>query len=200
MAKTVSRRTFVKVAAGLIAFVPAAQVLALSPGSARAASVPRSGAERIENYLGGYASKVAPDNIQLRTYEGDYTLHLSGTTEIWKGKYDRSAVIEVGDRIEAWGQPRLGGHLDVERMWVNIVNLIGQISDIRQGPGVVYLTHQDRFRGPMSVVVDNSTLVPATAGEAPFAADRIALPEGRRLQIIGLLLKDGTVRATRILT
>lgn len=149
-------------------------------------------------YVGGTVTGVRPGQIQLHSYDGNYTLQLSAISQIWKGAWDRNATIEAGDRIDASGTRRPGGYFDVERMWVNIVNLIGPVSNAREGTDSVQFTQRDRFRGPISVVIDRQTAVVSNAQKQMFAPGQLHLAQGKVLQTIGVRFKDGSVHATRV--
>lgn len=192
-----SRRTFVKIAIGLLAFVPAARALATGVDSPPSPAGSQS-AGRVEKYLGGSVTGVAPGQVKLRSYDGEYVLRLTAGSQIWKGAWGNNAIIEVGDRIEAWGTRQDGGFFDVERMWVNIVNLIGPVSNIHEATDHLQLTQRDRFRGPLSVLIDSETLVVSNGAQQPYTPGQLHVTEGAAPQIIGLLLKDGSVRATRV--
>ena len=194
----ISRRTFVKLGVGLVAFVPAARALAAIPDTPSVGAGTRTGRRRAEKYLGGWVIGVAPGQLKVRAYDGQYVAQISKDSEIWKGDWDKNATIEAGDRIEARGTRRDGWYFDVERMWVNIVNLIGPVSNIRETTEHLQLTQQDRFRGPLSVAVDRRTLIVSSGQEQLYAPGQLRLIPGQRPQIIGLLLKDGSVRATRV--
>ncbi len=197
--KPVSRRILLKVGAGLVAFVPAARLLAAGPNERTPAPAsPAQGPKPIANHVGGTVEKIAPNLLAVKAYNGTFTLRLSTTSEVWKGKYDRNAIIDVGDRVEAWGQPQPGNNLDVERMWVNIVNLVGPISNIADNASTVALTCRDRHRGSLKVTIDQETLIPNGTQEVRYTQGVLSLQEGKQLQIIGLKLKDGSVRATRV--
>lgn len=193
----VSRRSFLKLGAGLVAFIPAARALAAVPGRARSATTGQP-APRVEKYVGGWVTGVQAGQIKLRSYDGDYVLQLSDSSQIWKGAWDRSASVEAGDRIDAWGTRQAGGRFDVERMWVNIVNLFGPVSNPRQATDGLHFTLRDRFRGSLSVLVDEHTTVVSAAGEHSYVPGQLHFTAGQSPQIIGLLLKDGSVRATRV--
>jgi len=197
--KPVSRRILLKVGAGLVAFVPAARLLAAGPNEhTPAPASPAEGPKPIVNHVGGTVEKIAPNLLAVKAYNGTFTLRLSGTSEVWKGKYDRNAIIDVGDRVEAWGQPQPGNNLDVERMWVNIVNLVGPISNVADNASTVALTCRDRHRGSLKVTIDQETLISNGTQEVRYTQGALSLQEGKQLQIIGLKLKDGSVRATRV--
>lgn len=193
----ISRRTFLKIGAGLVAFIPAARALARHRGRASAQATGRP-AGRVPNYVGGTVLGVRPNQIQLRSISGTYILRLSASSQIWKGSWNAGATIDVGDRIDAQGTPQAGDYFDVERMWVNIVNLIGPVSNLREDADTLQLTQRDRFRGQMAVTIDRQTAITSKSGERLYVPGQLTLAQGETTQIIGVRQKDGSVRATRI--
>ncbi len=83
-------------------------------------------------------------------------------------------------------------------MWVNIVNLIGPVSNLHEGTDALQLIQRDRFHGPLSVKIDRQTAIASSTGERLYAPGQLKLAQGNVIQIIGELLKDGSVRATRV--
>jgi hypothetical protein len=223
--QTVSRRTVlktpIKIGAGLVAFVPAMKSLtsgaratvsqaapSISPPPGITAPPPPpvtpTPRQVIDNYAGGIATAVSGGQITLSADPGSRSaslyLRLSTSTQIWEGDWNPGLPIEIGDHIDAWGNPRGQDVLDVEKMWVNIVNLMGTISDIRQVQGGLQLQHQDSRMGAHTVLVDQRTLVNRQANpEITYSAAAVSLDVGQFLQVIGLKLKDGTIKATRLL-
>ncbi|MGH2459203.1 MAG: hypothetical protein ACRDIY_10085 [Chloroflexota bacterium] len=192
-----SRRTFVKILAGLLAFVPASRALAAGVNT----PLPRTGnqpAPRVEKYLGGWVTGVAPGRVKVRSYDGEYILRLAANSQLWKGAWNSNSTVEVGDRVEAWGTRQVGGFFDVERMWVNIVNLIGPVSNIHETANQMQLSQRDRFRGLLSVTIDPQTIVVSNRTQRLYSPGQLRLTAGESAQIIGLLLKDVSVRATRV--
>lgn len=219
-------KTGLKIGAGLVAFVPVMRSLATdtraagsqatqpSPSSAispptgispppppPATVTPR---HIIQNYAGGNVVTVGENVITLKASPGSsrdtVELHLSASTQIWKGEWNPNAAIEVGDHVDAWGQPEGTNVLDVEKMWVNIVNLMGTISSIKQVQGGLLVQHQDSRTGAHTVIIDQRTIVDSQGSlEITYSNASVALHVGQLLQIIGLRLKDGTIRATRLL-
>lgn len=219
--RPVTRRTITRFVLGLVAFVPAARSLGLGPNkdvTPAALAQPRPpqppgppppppppppvGASLVvERFASGSVMEVNDKRILLTNpTRGTLVLHLSRTTAVWKGGWDSGRPIEVGDQVAAWGEPRAGGtEYDVEKMWVNIVNLQGRISNVRQGPSGPQFRLQDRYLGPQQVAMQSTTLINRPDGrETPFGADLVAPRDGQFLQVIGLRLKDGSVQATRV--
>lgn len=218
-------KTALKIGAGMVAFVPAMKSLTTDvrargaapaevgasppsnppPGVAAPPSPPATVSPRhiIENYAGGVVLSVTGSTITLRTDSGSRAaqieLHLSSSTRIWEGSWGSSLPIEGGDHIDAWGTPQGTNVLAVEKMWVNIVNLMGTVESVKQAPGGLQVQHQDSRTGTHSVVIDHRTIVDRQESPEVTYSSAIVLHPGQFLQIIGLRLKGGTVRATRLL-
>lgn len=199
---TTSRRTFLTfgaIGAGVLAFGSPALALA-PPHAGPAAGATGEPADRVPNYVGGTVLGVRSRQIQLRSIRGTFILRLSSTSQVWKGSWNSGATIDVGDRIDARGTPQSGGYFDVERMWVNITNLIGPVSSFHESGDILQLTQRDRFVGPRAVTIDRQTTITAKSGERLYVPGEFPLAEGEVLQVIGLQLKDGSIRATRVFT
>lgn len=197
--KTISRRSILKGLMAFAAFIPAAHVLA-SNRSGSAAQVdpttrptpptpPPPGASMlIEEYASGPAVAVDTDKLVIKTYDrGDVTLHLSSRTEVWENLYVKDIPIEVGDRITAWGPRRADGSHDVEKLWVNLVNLRGTMSNIKRGTSDLQFTLRDTRRGMFSIIIQQQA---SRVGNGPR--------ENQPCQVVGRKLKDGSVLAVTV--
>jgi hypothetical protein len=112
---------------------------------------------------------------------------------------DRAAPIAIADEIKAWGQPQADATFAVERMWVNIVNLIGPISGATTIAGGVRVQQQDRHTELHTVTIDARTIVEQDGRDHTYSSEVMQLREGERWQIIGVQLANGSVQATRLL-
>ncbi len=212
----VSRRTVAKVGLSLVAFVPAARALAAGGGSPSSAGrmpirstanlpppPPPGTSLVIDKFVSGNVVALSLPQIRIRTEApGDVLLYLSATTDVWEGRFVRTIPIEIGDRLTVWGTPRNGAKaFDVEKLWINIVNLIGPISRIQpEGQGLRF-SQRDRHMGATAVRIDPRTLIAGSAGlREPYSSRPIALREAQVIQVIGRRLKDGSVLATDVLT
>lgn len=213
--KLISRRTLTKTIVGLFAFIPAAKGLA---GQDQPLTLPQSiGVESIKipppprtaevflNFTYGIVEIAKPREITITTSNHNRNvLRLSSESQVWKGKWDRSISLEVGDEVRAWGHPNtIEGTLEVEKMWVNIVNLHGPVINLKKGPEEWQIQHQDIRMGKKLVKINQQTLLNSPNNdEITFGqkGENLAfLQEGQQVQIIGLKLKDESVLATRIL-
>lgn len=213
----VPRRAFLKMIFGLVAFAPAIRNLAaqdsdrsdnFSPKykldqdhSGILPPPPPPGASLVvEQFAAGNAVEVTPDRIVISTPDrGDVILHLSPNTESWEGRYVGDIPIVIGDDIRAWGPLRTETEHDVEKIWANLVNLRGTISDVVNEPGGLHFHHRDPRQGTHLVKLEPRTLIAVTDGpKIAFRDKGIHLREGQPVQVIGRKLRDGTVLATDV--
>jgi hypothetical protein len=119
-------------------------------------------------------------------------------TEVWKGKiFHDLSLIQVGDDFAARCRADNSGRLVAELIELNVVAFFGVITKV-EGGGEKF----EMFTNPKAdrqsgyekkrrvVVVDADTIFTASAKED--------LKAGRDVQMVGLDLRDGTVRATRL--
>ncbi len=174
-----SRYPLFEIALGLVTFMPTAWVLTHS-----------SNLEQPYN-VAGKVIQVSSEQVLLETIDhSNIVLHLSPKTFVWKQLWFRNSSIAVGDTVRAEGWREADGSLDVKTLFVNIVNLMGSISSIKQEPGGFQLCLQDRFLGSVLVKVRQQTLV-----RQPFGNRPVELHQGQLLRVIGRKLKDGSVVA-----
>ncbi len=203
----VTRRSFLqKVTGGLLAFIPASLALAeinkssaLGMSEAKITDMPQT--IIFENYAEGIAKKVNVDSIVVTTTRiGDVKLRLEAKSRIWKGDYLRTRPIEVGDEVIAWGQPYENGKIiNVEKIWVNIINVRGSISDIVPTTKGVDLFLNDTRTGKYLIQFDEQTSIMLPGGrEETFKGSNLQLKDGQRMQVIGLKLKGGGIQAGRV--
>ena len=119
-----------------------------------------------------------------------------GHTEVWKGKtYHDLSPVQIGDDFSARCRRDASGKLVAEVIWLNIVNYFGVITKVN-GDTFEMLTnpnaepHSAYVKKKLKVLVDGDTIFDASVKED--------LRPGRGVQMVGLDLKNGTVRATRL--
>jgi hypothetical protein len=119
-------------------------------------------------------------------------------TEVWKGKtfHDLSPVL-IGDDFSARCRADTSGKLVAELIELNVVNFFGVITKVDVGGErfeMLTNPNADKQSGyvkkKLQVSVDADTLFDASATED--------LKLGRDVQMVGLDLKHGTIRATRL--
>ena len=119
-----------------------------------------------------------------------------GNTEVWKGKtYHDLSPVQIGDDFSARCRRDASGRLVAEVIWLNIVNYFGVITKVNSDTFEM-LTNSNAdpnsayVKKKLKLLVDGDTIFDASAKED--------LRPGRGVQMVGLDLKNGTVRATRL--
>lgn len=76
------------------------------------------------------------------------------------------------------------------------MNLLGDVADVKADAHSASFIHNDRFRGPSSILVQPLTDIDDGKAERKSYKDRPLLPQnGKYVQIIGRLMKDNTILA-----
>ena len=131
---------------------------------------------------------------------GVVTLYLLPETDIWEGRWVKDIPMRAGDQVVAWGHRRPDGSLEVTKLWVNIVNLMGPIADLQKEGNNLRLRIRDRRRGWRGVLITPQTFIVLSAlPRMTFADNPVDFKAGQFLQIIGRELQDGLVLATDVL-
>lgn len=176
-----------KVAAGLIAFIPAARALATSAPDV------------IQKLVKGRVIEARPDLLVVETSDrGELILkipvgHADPTRRPFHGP-----PIETGDNLVAWVGPRRGGAYAVEQLWVNWTTLKGTVVELHQNHGLNLLVEAGPLAGTsVTVRIDSATTI-TTTQEAAAAGQRLAPALGQTIQVAGRTLKDGSVLAAQL--
>jgi len=145
----------------------------------------------------GTVKAISGNSISVSSGAQLLTFSADAETEIWKGKtfHDLSPV-QVGDDLWARCHRDPSGKLVAESVWLNIVNFFGVITRVDGGDRFEMLTNPNAdpqsayVKKKMIVQVDSATLFNDSAKED--------LKTGREVQMVGLDLKDGMIRAARL--
>jgi len=138
-------------------------------------------------FLSGRVVSIAPDHIVVGTADkGDVVLY-PAHYRIWDDLWVKEIPTEVGDTVTA-SDAAFGG----PQLYVNLVNLIGSISNVRWEADTVQfeMNYEIRYTGQRStdtIKVDGRALV---SGSGPR--------EGQRGQVVGRRLQDGSVLAVTV--
>jgi hypothetical protein len=144
----------------------------------------------------GTVKGVSGETISVDNDGKIVEIALDRNAEIWKGKtfHDLSPV-QIGDDLSARCRSAASGKLVCEAIWLNIVNYFAVITKVKRD-GFEILTNPDAdpqsayAKEIKTVQVDSDTMF------SDSAKDDLRL--GRNVQVIGLDLKNGTIRATRV--
>lgn len=216
----ISRRTFVRILAGLFAFIPAAKSLNAMAADGQDSSfqsthfspgdppeiIPHDQLEetlkaRIAN---GEILEIKRSSIVIKDYR-DYVLELVVTDEsiVWKGKYNTGNhfdsfphKIEIGDVVFARGI-RNNDLFAVEMMFVNIVNKYITVDKLEVGKEYARIIYSDGSRKNRVVELLPDYLKYKDILPAVLNAKK-QLP-GTTIQIVGLPLENGTIVACNVL-
>ena len=144
----------------------------------------------------GTVKAISGHVISVETGAQITSVFASEHSEIWKGKvlHDLSPV-QIGDDFSARCRADASGRLVAEVIWLNIVNFFGVITKVDGGDFEMLTNpnadpHSAYVKEKLRVSVDADTLFDASAKED--------LKPGREAQMVGLDLKNGTIKATRL--
>lgn len=171
-----------EIALGLMTFMPGVWAITHSDNTAQLC------------YESGKVVKVDTNQLLMKTIDHhDVVLHLSPKTFVWKPLEAGNSPVAVDDTIRAVGAREADGSVNVTQLFVNMVMLIGPITDIKQEAGGFQLHLQDRSLGSVLVQTGQQTVVRQTLG-----GGALELHEGQLIRITGYRLKDGSVLAKQL--
>ena len=146
----------------------------------------------------GTVKSISGNVISVDAGERVIAVFADGNTDIWKGKiFHDLSLVHVGDDFAGRCRADASGRLVADLIELNVVNFFGIITRVGGGGDSF-----DMFTNPkadpqsgyikknLKVTVDSDTLFSASAKED--------LKAGRDVQMVGLDLKNGTIRATRV--
>jgi hypothetical protein len=143
---------------------------------------------------------IAKDTLSVKNDQGTCVLHINAETTIWRGEtlHDTSAL-KLGDDIGAWATVDYPGReLTAEYVDANVDHWEGVITKVQKD--TIYLKFDKPIKGTGKVIFDDSTDFRSCAFED---LKRDCTPNdlkvGHSLDIIGLLLGERKLRATKVL-
>jgi len=158
-------------------------------------SVPAQHEEPLTAIVGTVQS-VSGNLIHVKSGAQLLTLHVDDHTEIWKGKVLRDlSPLEIGDDIWSRCRKDASGKLVAEAIWINIVNFFGVITRVN-GNTFEVLTNPNA--DPLSAYKKEYKLVRFDADTIFESSEKDDLKVGREVQTVGLHLRNGIVKATRV--
>jgi Domain of unknown function (DUF5666) len=173
----------------------------LYPSLERAPAADRLAEEREDDrqadlsYAGGFVVSIDDGRVVLEVAGISRVVQISNDAVVWKEFPVRPDAIELGDWLDARGLPRADGSLLATSgmVLVNVGRADGTVAEVDDG----CVTLDDggrRFSVPFS---DRLEVVSAVDGR-PRCEHVGALTPGMLADVVGLVLPDGTLRATRI--
>jgi hypothetical protein len=120
-------------------------------------------------------------------------IHVDSSTQVWKEHSVSFAAIERDDFVDVAGIPHQAGSLIARQVWANIIRFGGEVIQagtdsltIRSANGVIATIF---YSADLEVIADDGT---------PHPQGKKAIRRGRTVGGVGVLLKDGSRRATRV--
>jgi hypothetical protein len=146
--------------------------------------------------LVGTVQSISGNQIHVISGAKLVTLHVDDHTEIWKGKvlWDLSPL-EMGDDISARCR-KVSGELVAEAIWINIVNFSGVITKVK---GSTFEVFTNSNADPQSAYKKKNRLVRFDADTIFQSSEKRDLKVGRKVQTVGLDLRNGAVKATQVM-
>lgn len=209
-----SRRDFFKVSSAFLAFIPTIRNLMiidvvtenseLYPAELQNPPPPPPANVNLiaEKYESGIAQTIAPDHIVIKNYKGQVKLHISDETVVWDDiKWVGDLGCEIGDEVVAWGLRLSDNSLQCEKLYFNIVNFIGEVSEVNiindgQSEIITQFVQHDRFRGRQLISIVPFTLLDDGMTSRKLFKERPVLPKNQEtVQVIGRTMKNGTTLA-----
>ncbi len=143
----------------------------------------------------GTVQSVTGNQIHVISGAELLTLHVNDHTEIWKGKVlPDLPQLEMGDDISARCR-KLSGRLVAEAIWINIVNFFGVITKVK---GDIFEVFTNPNADPQSAYKKENKSVRFDDDTIFESSEKEDLKVGREVQTVGLDLKNGIVKATRV--
>jgi hypothetical protein len=144
----------------------------------------------------GKVQSVSGNTISVVTEDRVMEVMANANTEAWKGKTTHNlSQVQIEDDFAARCRTDDNGRLVAEAIWLNLVNF----------PGVITKVGDDSFEmltnpnaDPQSAYVKEMLKVIVDADTEFDNSAKEDLKVGRGVQLVGLDLKDGTIRATRV--
>ena len=144
----------------------------------------------------GTVTSVAGNRVYVNLGQELIALTADEHTEIWNGKvFPTVSVIEAGDEIMARCRRDSGGRWIAETMRINGFNAWGVIKRVTEN-GFEVLTYPNA--DPQSAYKKENKLIEIDADTSFTDSAREDLKQGRNVDVAGVNLRNGTVRATQV--
>lgn len=144
----------------------------------------------------GTVESVSGNLIHVKSGEQLLTIHVDDHTETWKGRmFHDLSPLQVGDDFWSRCRKDASGKLVAEAIWINIVNFFGVI---RRVNGNTFEVFTNPKADPHTGYTKENKLIRLDADTIFESSEKEDLKEGREVQTVGLDLRNGIVKATRV--
>lgn len=195
-----TRRTFLKMTTGFSALL-ATSLFGPTISNTSARSLVQADAQNDTTYpdgtifVQGKVTKVDKQQIIVQDDEHGVTTALDYSPEamIWKGEVTSWDMIEVDDFVFARGLP-VKENVVAIKVWVNIENLYATVSEKQEGNLTILVLSEKYKEKQLKVTVDDKTLY----NEAEDSNGLSRLATNQQIQVLGVMQRDGILKATKI--
>ena len=150
------------------------------------------------NFVMGTVKAISGNQITVESGTRIIQVTTDAHTEVWKGKRSHNlSLVQVGDDFAGRCRADASGRLVAELIELNVVNFFGVITEVDVGGGKFQMLTNPNAdpqsayeKKRLTVVVDADTLFDLSAKED--------LKVGRGVQMVGVDLRNGTTKATRV--
>ena len=146
----------------------------------------------------GTVKSISGNQISVESGTRIIAVATDDHTEVWKGKiFHDLSLVHVGDDFAGRCRADASGRLVADLIELNVVNFFGIITRVGGG-GFEMLTNPNPNADPQSAYVKRKLKVTVDADTLFDASAKEDMKLGRDVQMVGLDLKNGTIRATRL--
>lgn len=148
----------------------------------------------LPNGLTVHGSGIAFDGVMPVSLKNgritDLGIQVDADTRVWKGQHVDLSAVEQDDVVYGRGLIMFDGSILAQRLWVNIAQYRGSV--LERAKGILLLEVAENPPAHITVLFDTETLINDGQGnEEDISA-------GRYIQVLGVMQKDGKLKATRI--
>src|ERR1035437_2432621 len=144
----------------------------------------------------GTVKSISGNVISVETGKRVIAVFVDGNTDIWKGKiFHDLSLVHVDDDFAGRCRADASGRLVADMIELNVVYFFGIITRVG-GDGFDMFTNPKA--DPQSGYIEKNLKVTLDADTLFDASPEEDLKAGRDVQMVGLDLKNGTIRATRV--
>jgi len=139
--------------------------------------------------------------IRIATEKEEVDLDISKTTVIWDSIiWIANIPTKTGDFVTAWGIWNPDHSFAVRKLYVNIVNLQGRVSNIAQGSKGASFDITDQYQKTEHVIVSSLTeIYESSSGDKSTYQENPKLPQnGEYVEVVGQKVGDESVLAVNI--